>query len=45
MLLTADLRIDTKREELGVAESLQKPVSLATLRDVMQRYVSASRAS
>lgn len=45
VLLTADLRIDTKREELGVAESLQKPVSLATLRDGMQRYVSASRAS
>jgi hypothetical protein len=45
VLLTADLRIEMKGQELGVTESLQKPITLATLRELMQRYVSASRAS
>lgn len=45
VLLTADLRIDRKRAELGVSDSLQKPISLATLRELMRRYVTSSRAS
>jgi CheY-like chemotaxis protein len=45
VLLTADLRADQKGDELGVTEAVQKPVSLATLRELMQRYVSASPAS
>ena len=45
VLLTADMRIDRKTAELGVTDSLQKPVSLATLRDLMSRYVNGSRAS
>jgi two-component system, chemotaxis family, chemotaxis protein CheY len=45
VLLTADLRIDRKRAQLGISDCVQKPISLATLRELMLRYVSASRAS
>ena len=45
VLLTADLRIDAKRAELDVDGYLQKPVRLATLREVTKRYVNGGRAS
>ena len=45
VLITADLRMEKKREALGVDEYLEKPIALATLRDLTRRYVSASRAS
>ena len=45
VLLTADLRIDAKRAELDVDDYLQKPVRLATLREVTSHYVNGGRAS
>lgn len=45
VLLTADLRLETKRAAISVDDYLQKPVDLATLRAVMKRYVTSSRAS
>ena len=45
VLLTADLRIDSKRAELSLDDYLEKPVRLATLRAVTDRYVNGARAS
>jgi CheY-like chemotaxis protein len=45
VLLTADMRIDRKQAELRAETYLQKPIALATLRDLMTRYVARESTS